>query len=54
MSVTLFVVKASWLEILFPFSLLAVQFIKRWQIKKATPSGEYKTDLLSDLKRKNK
>lgn len=53
MSVTLIIVKASWMQVLFPFSLLLVQLIKRFQIKKTAASSEYKSDFLSDLKRKN-
>jgi len=50
MSVILLVTKAPLIEILFPYSLVAVQFIKRWQIRKA--SSEYEGDFLKDLKKK--
>ena len=51
MSIILFINKADLLTVFYPYSLLMVQFLKRFQIRKATPVSDYTNEICKDLKR---
>ncbi len=52
LSLVLLICGKDLLMILFPYSLLGLQFIKRWQITRRKSSPEYTMDFTKDFKRK--
>lgn len=50
-SITLFITGEEILLVFYPIVFILIQFLKRFQIKKAIPTDSYKNELFSDLKR---